>query len=421
MSLINQMLRDLDSREAGRRGAASMPPAVPGKTSASAGTGRKAIVLLLIAVSLSLLFWFSPAGDATRSRLVGWLATPGPTPAPDPGGAPSGQVVRVLSAAPESQPTLLTEESTTIVSEAPTEVSLPVETAPKEALPGIEGDTARMESPGSTMASSGERTAESRVEVPAPPAEEAEEPPVAVADEVLPGEPVVETGRVERVSQPRQTGTPGAESEVVTPPAIRVTRVSSQETRESAEGAYRAAREQFEDGYPDEAERGLRHALTLDSAQHPARHLLSMLRYRQGDRQEAEALLREGIRITPVYAPFVVLLGRMLIESGATDEARRLLEQNLKITGDNPDLLSLLGSVYQQGGQFERAAAIYRRLLMERPADARVLAGLAIALDARGEHKEALDRYRAALGAGELPAAVGEYARQRVAALTSEH
>lgn len=214
---------------------------------------------------------------------------------------------------------------------------------------------------------------------------------------------------------------PAAKREAAEPAQVRVTRADPGVIRQSAEGAYREAREQLEAGDRDEAEHSLRHALSLDSALHPARHLLSLLRWQQGDRRESERLLQEGLKMTPLHVPFVVLMGRMMIESGETEGARLLLERYRAGSGEDPDLLSLLGSVHQQAGRFAEAVAVYRELLLQRPGDARGLAGLAIALDARGEHEEALTRYRAALAAGQLPPAVSGYARQRVTALTSEH
>ena len=469
MSLINQMLRDLDSREAGTRETPSMPPPVARRESGGAGTARKGIALVLVALSLFTVFWFSDPGQSFRAQLTGLLAEPVSAPVAEP--VPAVEAVShtreaaevspaaVPQAAPERPAPTLTRAEEGAAAPVPASVSETsvVRTQAQTALlsgasdlsPAVQDDAADLASTDSVTAVQREVTGKESGTVAVsntePPNRTVAAVPVAAskrpAVEPSTAQPersgrVVESKKAVPARQAQQAerntdgqsspapqavaGLPQQETETAEAPRVRVTRVSPQVMRQSAGGAYREAREQLEAGDREEAEHALRHALSLDPALHPARHLLSMLRWQQGDRREAEKLLRDGLKMTPLHVPFAVLMARMMIESGEIEGARLLLEQHRSRSADDPDLLSLLGSVYQQGGQFAEAAALYRQLLAERPTDARTLAGLAIALDASGEHREALVRYRAALAAGPLPATVSGYARQRVAALTSE-
>lgn len=469
MSLINQMLRDLDSREAGTRDAVSMPPPVAQRESGRAGTARKGIALVLVALSLFTVFWFLDPGQSFRAQLTGLLTEPVSAPVAEP--VPAVEAVshtrEAAGASPVARPQGVPETPVPALSRAEegpeepvlapvneasvihTQVQTAVLSGAPDLSPAVQDAAADLASTDSVAAHHREVTGRdsgtaevtdteplNRAVVAVPvtaPERPTVEPSTARSErpdrevESKKAAPVRQAQQAQRKADGQSSPAPQAVAglrergtETAEAPRVRVTRVTPQVMRQSAGGSYREAREQLEAGDRDEAEHSLRRALSLDPGLHPARHLLSMLRWQQGDRREAEALLRDGLKMTPLHVPFVVLRGRMLIESGEIEGARLLLEQHRPRSADDPDLLSLLGSVYQQGEQFAEATALYRQLLAERPADGRTLAGLAIALDASGEHQEALIRYRAALAAGRLPAAVRDYARQRVAALISE-
>ena len=444
MSLINQMLRDLDSRgAAGNGGTVTIPPTVTREKTVSGGAAWKWILLAIIVLSLLFLLWVSPQGREVRDRLSVVLPEPGAQqtpvviaatttsaeqPAQRVAVAGEMETAQALPAGRQQARSLAGEAASMDRSQpvVPTD-SKPLESAsliPVVAA-GVPAGPVRLENyaetgllppaqVAETITPSGNRTSADEKGA------QREEKPVMQVDEPLPeGDSSAKlrmATRHEAAVEPPTVARPEPEPKT----GIRVARVSHEAMQQSAGVTYEAARESFNKGRLGEAAEGLRHALALDQSQHEARHLLSMLLWQQGERKAAVDLLQQGLQSAPDYAPFAVLRGRMLIEEGDISTARHLLERYRPLTGEAPELLLLLGSVYQQAQLFPEAAGVYRQLVVRQPVNARALAGLAISLDAQGKSDQALTRYRAALAVGGLPAAVSEYAGQRVRALTSE-
>jgi Flp pilus assembly protein TadD len=201
---------------------------------------------------------------------------------------------------------------------------------------------------------------------------------------------------------------------------IQVKKVTPIRVQASADNVYQTALQFLNEGRLTDAEASFRHVLTLDQRNHEARRILAMLLLNAGERGEFTSLLNEGIQMAPGHAPFVALLGRALLEFGENAKAIHLLERHLPTMDDDTELLELLGSLYQQSGQYAAAILRYRQLLERQPDNARAVAGLAISLDASGEQGEALKLYRQALNYRSLPDEVNEYARQRVLTLSVE-
>lgn len=439
MSLINQMLRDLDSRGAAGDGAVvAMPSTVVRDKTGSGRAAWKWILLVIIVLSLLFLLWFSTQKYVLRNRLETLFSGLAAEQVPVvivPAEQTAQRVVAVETETPQSSPEGTQEAHSLSGETASVDRSQPVvptESKPLESTSAIPIVGTELSAESVTVRMEGHAEAEqlppAHVEGTITPSEtrasadgkgaQHQGKPVLQVDGPLPeayssANPEMDS-RHEKAVEPSPVVRPEAET------AIRVTRVSRESMQQSAGVAYVAAREAFNKGRLGEAAEGLRHALALDQSQHEARHLLSMLLWQQGERKAAVDLLQQGLQSAPDYAPFAVLRGRMLIEEGDISTALRLLEQYRRLAGEAPELLLLLGSVYQQAKKFPEAAGVYRQLVTRQPANARALAGLAISLDAQGKFDQALIRYRAALAVGGLPAAVSEYAGQRVSALTSE-
>ncbi|TVT52418.1 MAG: tetratricopeptide repeat protein [Sedimenticola thiotaurini] len=201
---------------------------------------------------------------------------------------------------------------------------------------------------------------------------------------------------------------------------IQVKRVPAKQIQLSANGVYQSALQYLNEGRLNEAEEALRQTLILDQENHEARRFLVMLLMNAGEQAESISLLNEGMQMAPNHVPYVTLLSRSYIESQDYSKAIILLQKKLPVTGNNAELLALLGSVLQQSGQYAPAIQVYRQLVEQQPNNARAVAGLAIALDATGDYVQALTYYKQVLGFRSLPEEINEYARQRVLALSAE-
>ena len=171
-------------------------------------------------------------------------------------------------------------------------------------------------------------------------------------------------------------------------------------------------------GRQAEAELALREALRLDPRLVRAREALAAMYLNGGRVTEARELLAEGLRLMPRASGLAQLYARLLVERGELPAALQALVRARPPLAGNADYHALLAALYQRAGRHEAAAWTYRELLAKDAGKAPWWLGLAISLEALGRPAEALDAYVKAhqLGAG-LEAAVLDYAAARIRAL----
>lgn len=430
MSLINQMLRDLDRRETA---VGPRQPVMPAPVPAAPTTGRRRrrflFGLLPVLAVLPVAAYYQPQlvrvlptmsertanEDSAQSR----QQTPEAVQPHAPAAAEEERIDRaVVDSVSQTANTALTPfpqgrlAAAGVVSEldgTPAKSTTGPEETDKHAspdeLPEAHGSEGLSRAPGKTEMASGPVV--TRVPVRPVKAEETPAPasldkqPQSMASNIgnEPDMPMAAKAEISRVS---------------------VRKVAPERVQESAEDLYATARIHLDAGQLQEAEAALRHSLALDVAQTQARHLLAMLLLTGGERRQAVALLNAGLDIAPGSVSLSTLRARLLMDEGDPAGAVRLLEQPLLLATNDIELMSLLGSAYQQTSRFGDALGIYRRITALQPDNARALAGLAISLDATGNPDQALTVYRQALALDSLPAEVSEYARQRVSTLSVE-
>ncbi|MGB5466599.1 MAG: tetratricopeptide repeat protein [Sedimenticolaceae bacterium] len=165
-----------------------------------------------------------------------------------------------------------------------------------------------------------------------------------------------------------------------------------------------------------EAETLLQQHLQRASNDLAARELLIGLMLRGNRHAAAIAQLDQGLLHHPRHLKFVMIKARLLAQNGDTAAAIQLLESSPVTGRDGVQLRQMLGAMYQQLGRYEEAVENYRTLLAFTPSAGPAWVGLAISLDALGD-AEAPDAYRRALVLGGLPVPAAAYARQRIAQL----
>jgi MSHA biogenesis protein MshN len=176
---------------------------------------------------------------------------------------------------------------------------------------------------------------------------------------------------------------------------------------------YNQALAALRSGDTDVAERGLRHALTEREDMHDARQALATLLAGDGRSHEAMSLLARGLELAPNHVGLRRLLAHLRVEQGDLNGAVEVLRAGPA----DPALLAMLGALYQRQGNAEQAAGAYRQALQTDPSVGVWWAGLAIALESAGQPASAPEAYRRALRFGGLDARLDDYARERLAAL----
>ncbi|MCG8426268.1 MAG: tetratricopeptide repeat protein [Chromatiales bacterium] len=171
-------------------------------------------------------------------------------------------------------------------------------------------------------------------------------------------------------------------------------------------------------GHVVEAEQQLQQILDTEPERLEVRELLLSLLQQQGDRQRFVRVLAAGLQQSPDHLPFVLMQARHWLEQGKSDQAEQLLVKAQGIHTNQETLLSLLGAAYQQQQDYPKALTTYRRLLDLNPESARAWVGAAISLEATGDSHGATEAYRQALNLHSLPTALARYTQQRLQALS---
>lgn len=356
MSLINDVLRDLDERR--QRGGCAQgsvladlrPAARPGALDDV--RWRRAIGVLGAGFAAGLVCMFFFRGPAPEADLASPATVPSRATSPGPPSPPS-----VSAAAP-------------IVPHVP-----------------IEGTTQTHSRPAATE--SGRVTTHDTVEL------AAVEPipvPAAAPPREAPRSPEDSAGVVERRSRPPTAG-------------------------QLAERAYREALRMNERADEEAAREGLAEALDLAPSHRGARLALAALLARSGRLSDAKALLDAGLAADPLCAPFAELEARILVEMKALDEAVAVLERAAPPVRSDPDFHGFLAALYQRQGRYDQATRLYREILRLDGRRAIWWMGLGIGLEAEGRPDGALAAYRGSQRVGGLDAASQRFVEARIGEL----
>ena len=353
MSLINQMLQDLEKRQP-EGGAPDLPSGVTSAPVAKPATRWGRIAL---------------AGVVTAVAVAGIRLLPDRAPAARVAEAPPVAQAPVVApvAPPESVPTPAPVADTpppVAPSAAPVAESGPTETRPaSEAKPHKE---TRAEKKRRERREKAERQKLARDKARTEKARSA-----ALADG---GE-----GRRETVRS-----TPG-----------RIEK--SMAGNAQVDALYQQSVEAFAAGRSGESVDKLQQVLALESGHAAARQLLAKQLLEQRRLDEARNVLRDGARQHPAQLQWSTLLARLELERGDASAARQAIDAGLPQAAASADYQSLAGAVAQRQGKPDEAADFYRRALQLKPADGRAWIGLGMALEAEGHKPEAREAFRRAL------------------------
>lgn len=417
MSLINQMLRDLDAQE----GDKTVAPQIERPVSISSPASRSefpvflsGFVLLVLLVAggwyLQPVWLIDLLPDSSEFNLSAVNSKDIPAeemPVPDEKNLPEKIPGKVEPLPPET----VIQEGPGLVWEGQVSPSEPIKESQTGPADIKQESMITAVSIATQQSDSEKREALEREEKPKP--EIVVDTVIKADTEYRPADSIVNT-----VTTPRPTKMKSVvdvttvEAKKANVKSLPVTK--RQVRRASDEVAFETALEFFNQGRLAEAEQSLRLSLRQNPRKLEARKLLAMLLLRGERREEVGSLLDQGLRLDPGHPSFVTLRARIWMDDGENEKAISLLQQSLTSKGGDAELLSLLGSLFQQEQRFQSALDIYRRMVGLEPESARAWAGLAISLDALGRDISAVKAYRHALDFHTLPAEVEQYARQRI-------
>ncbi|MEX0732040.1 MAG: tetratricopeptide repeat protein [Aquisalimonadaceae bacterium] len=177
---------------------------------------------------------------------------------------------------------------------------------------------------------------------------------------------------------------------------------------------YRQAVSDLQSGRTDAGIRGLEQALELEADLRPVRELLARVLSSEGRTSEAMTVLEQGLESAPDHTPYATRLARLHVREGNPRGAVAVLERSLPKTVGDGSYHALLAGLYQQTNQAAEAAALYRDLVREHPGEAVWWLGLGLSLEDDGQTDRAAAAYRRARDAGGLEAELATFIRDRI-------
>lgn len=361
MSLINQMLQDLDSRRAANGPGSRLPNEVR-PLPAARRSHWPLIAALGVAIALPL-GWFVWQQFDLRSVQEQQLALPvAPPPVAD------GVVAPVAAVLPSDADTSLENDATDL--RLTTSLRFLPEREPSPAP--------RTTRPGAVTQSSGAIAAAGVNAMPMVAA------PVAQSAKAI-GPMTIE------------------KSQAAGPP------------HERADGEYRKAIGALNAGRLLEAVESLRAALKQEATHTASRQLLFKLLVENKRLEEAAQLLQDGLQLQPAQISWAMSLARLQVDRADLPGAWQTLQRSLPFAASSADFQGFAAHVLQRLGRSKEAAAYYQAATRLAPAESRWWLGLGLALEGDGRAAEAREAFlRAKAGAtlsGELATLVEQKLR----------
>ena len=383
MSVINQMLKDLEQR----RGVSEHGRYVPDSKRASLSWFVWLPCSVLLGVGAGLFMW-----SYLQPKL----------PSPMPGSAVStveAKMPATVSGAPSApRPVALPLQADVSAASSPALPALATESVPVETVVGM-SDEIRDE-------------------------KETDEEPLTTDDQLYVNQP--KSSRLEENGLSGDNGLPEERSTTSDATMLEEAPVTEDQpvdelqieevTLSPAEEAAllrRQAEQAMTKGDLPKARSSLSALLQATPLDHSAREKLAGLLFGAAEEVEARSVLEQGMALAPTYANYRLLLARMDMSVGQKSRALARLRDCEPEARSNLDFYATRAALAQELGDYPLAASSYQRLTLQQPAEGRWWLGLGIAYEKAGRLQAALDAYRRAEMSAGLSAPSREFVRQR--------
>ena len=202
---------------------------------------------------------------------------------------------------------------------------------------------------------------------------------------------------------------------VVAPgPASIDKKMMLQTADQRAQAAFRMAVDATNAGHPQVAIERALEALQQAPLHRTARQLVAVLLHAQGATPRAVGLLNDGLAIDPEHAAAALLLARLQLEQGAPDVALAVLDRSQLHSADAEGLRA---GILAQQGDFKRSLIAYESALRQQPGNATWWLGLGVALESEGRAAQARQSYAKAQALGLERDELTSFVEQRLRAL----
>lgn len=172
---------------------------------------------------------------------------------------------------------------------------------------------------------------------------------------------------------------------------------------EAADAEYRKGMAAIKRGSTSVALVALRSALQIEPLHALARQALLSLLVEQNQLDEALNLGRQGLEFDPKQTGWAMLVARIQVERGDLAGALETLGEHAKYAERNAAYLGFQALLLQKSKRYQDAADRYRAALAVQPNEGRWWYGLGLALESAQRVSEAREAYTQARSTGNLP------------------
>lgn len=367
MSVINQMLVDLERRRASGEERNRIPDhvrALPGESFSRQRPQVLVAAVLVTAAAMAGAWWWLMSGRATsaptvRPEAVSAASTHQSAPAPAP----------LSPEAVENIAQRMSFELANFSESAAADRRVTPASPPREPVPAVRS---RAAAPQAT------------VHAAAPSSAPAKSPPQAATTAANP--PRADIDKKVRELTPRQ----------------------------HAEGEYAKGAAALHEDRNADARAAFEAALQADASYHAARQALVGLLLNARRQNEASQVLQEGLAISPAQPGFAMALARLQVERGDLNAGVQTLARGLEFAANNADYIAFYAGLLQRQQKHAEAIEQFSRALGQRGNVGVWLLGLGISLDALGRDSDAQEAYRRAKASGNLSPDLQTFADQRL-------
>ncbi len=184
--------------------------------------------------------------------------------------------------------------------------------------------------------------------------------------------------------------------------------------RERAEAEYRKAIASVNQGRIAEALDSLRNALRQDGLHSASRQLLVRLLLEAKRPDEAVLVLQDGLQIQPAQLGWAMSLARMQVDRGDLAGAWQTLNYSLPAAGNSADYQGFAAHVLQRLGRHREAVEHYQVATRLSPGEGRWWLGLGLAFEGEGRSTEAREAFLRAKSSGTLNAELSALVDQKL-------
>ncbi len=392
MSLINQMLQDLEKRRDQGAVGHALPTQIRAVTP-SRSLLRPAmwtIPFLVIGLSAGILV-LRPAHDAV-SAVPATLTTPG-TPSSEAVFQPAGQTQPTLAAVSTSISDNMNQE--------PAAVSgLSLSTIPQviqnhnEPIPiTLSNNTTQSVMAASTT----QKLSATNIEI------------------VTSNQPLIQSVSIEnepRAPSPDKLAFAGRQDN--TDEIISSKKIKEITPTRQAESEYRKALQFLQQGFTTRTIESLTQALRLDPSHVAARQTMVGILVEDKRLDEAEHWLQEGLNLDRGQSNMAMMLARLQVERGDAHAGLETLQGSLSSTTENADYQAFLAALLQREGRHKEAIDHYTQALRQAPQSGLWLMGVGISLQAENRLQEAQQAFKQARESKTLRPDLQAFVEQRL-------